>query len=566
VPRRVLSVLGSLWLTLVLLVLFAAAIAVATIMEGSLGTPGAKALVYNARWFEGVLALLTLNLLVTLGRSIPFRPHRLGFILVHIAMIVILVGAGVTRYFGYEGTMHIREGDVADTMLSREDHVRIAVDGEHASFPVRLFRAGSQSLARDLAFGAHRVRVSVTEFWPHYEAANRPIHDDQPALRFAVNANGASTVSLRPGRERVVDGIRLAWMENTLLSSVGEPPLGSLEVRVDGATGSLPVTEDLPASVEAGGFRFTITEFRADFTVGGQPDASPRMTNPMIRVSVAAPDDETEERMLFAYHPEFAEQHGGSEGAFATVEADYRFERRLLFAGAGDSLVARCTLPLAAMDESAGQDAHHVIPPGREFGVTPLTVYRTPKGDFSIVLQADAGAGGGNGATGDSEAPPAARIQVENEAGESVTAVLIRGRGSASRVLGDREISLAFGSTRVALPYSLHLDDFVLLTYPGSNKPSGFESHVRLFDPESGIDGRATVIRMNNPLTHRGFKFFQSSYDDDNRGTILTVNYDPGKWPTYVGYTLISLGFLLSLLKNLIWSPRRGQPYSGGIA
>jgi hypothetical protein len=72
-------------------------------------------------------------------------------------------------------------------------------------------------------------------------------------------------------------------------------------------------------------------------------------------------------------------------------------------------------------------------------------------------------------------------------------------------------------------------------------------------DPEQGIDGRPVTIRMNSPLAHQGRKHFQNSYDTDKRGTILIVNHDPGKWPTYFGYTLITLGFLLSLLKDVIW-------------
>ena len=138
--------------------------------------------------------------------------------------------------------------------------------------------------------------------------------------------------------------------------------------------------------------------------------------------------------------------------------------------------------------------------------------------------------------------------------------------GPASRKLGESDVSLAFGPTRVVLPYSLALDDFVLLTYPGSDKPSGYESHVRLIDPARGIEGRPTVIRMNSPLTHAGYKHFQSSYDSDRRGTILTVNYDPGKWPTYFGYTLITVGFLLALFKNISWRRDPERRVKGGGA
>ena len=58
---------------------------------------------------------------------------------------------------------------------------------------------------------------------------------------------------------------------------------------------------------------------------------------------------------------------------------------------------------------------------------------------------------------------------------------------------------------------------------------------------------------MNHPLSYRGFKHFQSSYDRDRQGTILSVNRDPGKLPTYIGYTLVGLGFLVTLTRGLIW-------------
>jgi cytochrome c-type biogenesis protein CcsB len=49
----------------------------------------------------------------------------------------------------------------------------------------------------------------------------------------------------------------------------------------------------------------------------------------------------------------------------------------------------------------------------------------------------------------------------------------------------------------------------------------------------------------NNPLAlSLGYKFFQSSYDLDEKGTILEVNKDPGKWPTYFGYFLLCVGFV----------------------
>lgn len=53
---------------------------------------------------------------------------------------------------------------------------------------------------------------------------------------------------------------------------------------------------------------------------------------------------------------------------------------------------------------------------------------------------------------------------------------------------------------------------------------------------------------MNHVLDYEGYRFFQSSYDTDEKGTILSVNKDPGKIPTYLGYAMLILGALWLLL------------------
>jgi hypothetical protein len=53
-------------------------------------------------------------------------------------------------------------------------------------------------------------------------------------------------------------------------------------------------------------------------------------------------------------------------------------------------------------------------------------------------------------------------------------------------------------------------------------------------------------IFMNRTLSEGNFLFFQSSYFPDETGTVLSVNNDPGKWPTYLGYFLLTLGLMLN--------------------
>lgn len=97
------------------------------------------------------------------------------------------------------------------------------------------------------------------------------------------------------------------------------------------------------------------------------------------------------------------------------------------------------------------------------------------------------------------------------------------------------------GEVIATLPFSVTLTDFRLVRYGGSGSPSSFESDVV-------INGVAEKIYMNNIVYRDGYRLYQSSYDHDEKGTILSVNQDAvGTAVTYIGYALLVLGMILSL-------------------
>jgi len=104
-------------------------------------------------------------------------------------------------------------------------------------------------------------------------------------------------------------------------------------------------------------------------------------------------------------------------------------------------------------------------------------------------------------------------------------------------------VALTWGSKVVPLPFSLGLKDFELKRYPGSMSPSSYSSNIEVLDSHQKALFPYTIF-MNHPLHYEGYTFFQSSYDLDEKGTVLEINKDPGKWPTYAGYFLLTLGFL----------------------
>ena len=120
--------------------------------------------------------------------------------------------------------------------------------------------------------------------------------------------------------------------------------------------------------------------------------------------------------------------------------------------------------------------------------------------------------------------------------------------------LGDKTLEVFYGSKAILLPYTIKLNDFSMERYPGSNSPSGYKSDVVLIDKAANIE-KPYLIFMNNILKYKGYRFYQSSFDKDEMGTILSVNHDmAGMLVTYTGYSLLFLFIVLTLLnKNSVF-------------
>ena len=95
------------------------------------------------------------------------------------------------------------------------------------------------------------------------------------------------------------------------------------------------------------------------------------------------------------------------------------------------------------------------------------------------------------------------------------------------------------------LPFSITLNDFRLVRYPGSGSPSSYESDVTVtYDGTS----HTASIYMNNVLDIKGYRLYQTSFDSDEKGTVLTVSRDSaGRTVTYMGYAILFIGLIISL-------------------
>lgn len=93
------------------------------------------------------------------------------------------------------------------------------------------------------------------------------------------------------------------------------------------------------------------------------------------------------------------------------------------------------------------------------------------------------------------------------------------------------------------LPFSLRLDSFRIVCYPGTETPADYVSYIHVSG--NGWESQKASVSMNRIFSCGGYRFYQSSYDPDGRGSWLSVNHDPwGIGVTYAGYALLGLSML----------------------
>ncbi len=427
------------WMGFLLLVM-AFSMAIATFIESSWGTDAAKALIYNTHWFEFIFMLLGTSLVANVVRYKSYARGKRSVGAFHLSFILIVLGAGITRYFSFEGMMHIREGQHADSIISTDSYLTV--------------NAGGQLV---------KEKVLFSELTPG-------------------GFDETLTVEGKPLRFKSV-----GFVKNARRTPVEHP-------------GGSPLV-DLVISAGQGMQSFS-------FQPGEKIDLGPAVV-------------------------------GFSPGA------GIRFEQQ------GDSLfvVADRDLEIRSM----GGEEPVPFPAGTRSPVKPMHLYAFdscllmvrkfyPKALIRVTRDPS-----GN------SSEDAVIVEVSDGAQKRIVNVFGR-RGQAgdpvTYMAGKTPVKLTYGSEPVPLPFKLHLRDFQLERYIGSDSPSSFASEMTLTDPERDVH-RDVRIFMNNTLEYRGYRFYQSSYDQDELGTVLSVNKDFwGSLITYAGYFLMTLAMILSLLNK----------------
>ena len=133
-------------------------------------------------------------------------------------------------------------------------------------------------------------------------------------------------------------------------------------------------------------------------------------------------------------------------------------------------------------------------------------------------------------------------------------ALLTKLTGQQGRMLlqpGEPTCKFYVGNTEknhpVELPFTLTLDRFEVVNYPGTHKPMDFVSHIVIGD---GSGEEETAISMNHILKRQHYRFYQTDYDEKG-DSILSVARDPwGIGVTYTGYALLFIALVVMLIER----------------
>jgi cytochrome c biogenesis protein ResB len=162
--KKVFSFITSLPFMAFLLLAFAFSMAIATFVESSYGTPTAQALIYKTHWFEAILALLALNLVKNLLKYKFFTKERFTLGLFHIAFLVILLGAAITRFISYEGVMHIRENTSSNFITSTESYFYAGFENQQKEKEVLFSELAPKQFSAKLDVNGNSVKVKAVGF------------------------------------------------------------------------------------------------------------------------------------------------------------------------------------------------------------------------------------------------------------------------------------------------------------------------------------------------------------------------------------------------------------------
>ena len=505
----------------VIISLFTMALVYGTFVESYHGAGYANKLVYKSWWFIGIELAMFISIFMATVVRLPLKKRLYGFYVIHSGLMVLFIGSFFTYMNGIDGYIQLVPNSPSHQILIDEDILRISMPNK--SYKMTLPKSHSK-----VKINQSINNVTILEYLPSTENTlewspltkkNEKQHSSQYQL-FNNNMSQDMTLTLSP-KSDFKSMLRLGLLNIHYMPHVlqkcftKDSESGFIVWHL--LTGECFTAEEknLPTDKTKTGNRFLIIKQKDNY-LKFFPDYSPVAINDDLTKN---PD--TPYRVL-------------SRNIFAEQPNLFLFGKEVVFY---DKNLKKWTSKSFEIDNI-------ISLPWMEFKLRlikhssshyPIEIpqYTKPIQENGQIIKG---------------AIKAVKIKYMNKT------YYARSDGPLTISSGQDKLQFEISPKKLDLPYQITLERFKMNKNPGTNNPASFESFIQLLD---GRDETAKIkhhhVYMNNPLKYDDFTFYQSSYfpiDNNQFGSVLSVNYDPGRFFKYLGSLLIVLGSIWHFIIN----------------
>lgn len=513
--------MSSAKFAVIIILIFTIALIYGTFMESYHGADYANRLVYKSWWFILLELCMFMSILMATIVRFPMKKRLYGFYVLHAGLLTIFIGSFFTYINGIDGSLQMLPNTPAQKVVVNEDILKVSYIKSNKVYTLALpYSHNKVSINKDVE------NITVKEFIPFAEnkmtwvknpTSNGREHSTSYMI-FNENMSQSFTLSLNTQSDfkslQKMGLLNLHYMPNILEKCfLKETDSGFIIWNLENGECFTPEERKLTVSKTDKGTRFLLLDYKDDY-LKFFPDFSPVAINDDLTKNSNNPY-RVLSKNLFIDKPHLF--------LFGKKISFYKKRKKKWVTQSLEEGITK--LPWMGFKLRLIRHEDHLYPLEIPTEVTPIQ-------DNNAIIKGD------------------------------VKAVKIAFAGNEYWVRNDSPLELSNGNENVRfqltnkdikLPYQITLQKFVMNKDPGTNTPATYESYTQLIDGREGTKVLDNHIYMNNPLKYGNFTFYQSSYfqiGPEQFGSVLSVNYDPGRFLKYLGSLLLVLGSIWHYILN----------------
>lgn len=507
------TIVSHVKFAVVIISLFLVSLVFGTFMESFHGADYANRIVYKSWWFILIEFLMFISIFMATVVRLPIKKRLYGFYVIHSGLIILSIGSFFTYINGIDGSLQLMPNTPARKVLIDKDLLKIHLVNEKKSYTLAMpYSYGPAKIDKTLS------NVKILEFLPYAENKTKWITDvDNSKLQhsssymlFNQNVSQGVTLSLSPKSDfksmQRMGLLNLHYMPSVLEKCFTKESKSGFVIW-NLKTGECYIAEDKKVHISKTdkGTRFLIIPHEGQF-LKFFPDYSPVSVNDDLTKNPNTPY-----RVL-------------SKNIFQDKPNLFLFGENASFYN-----------KISKKWELVSLKGNIAALPWMNFKLRLIkhsnTSYPAEIPQYVVPVQEN-----GNIIIGNVKA-----VKIEFYGKQ----YYVRNDGPLELSNGKEGIRFELSPKEIKLPYQITLDRFQMNKNPGTDTPASFESFVQLLDGRTNKGLEKHHVFMNNPLKYDAFTFYQSSYfpvGQNQYASVLSVNYDPGRFFKYLGCLLVILG------------------------